>query len=61
MLTNEDTYLKLVLFKTALQAIIIREGLLESKSKEQIAKEAMKYAESAMSVWEQESYQKSVL
>lgn len=61
MITNEDLDLKLVLYRTALQAIISREGILAVKSKEQVAKEAMDYAEKAVKLWERKIYEKSVL
>lgn len=61
MTNNESLEMKLVLFKTALQAIITREGVLAVKSKEQVAKEAMEYAEKAIRIWERNLYEKSVL
>lgn len=61
MTTNKELDLKLVFFKTALQAIITREGVLAVKSKEQVAKEAMEYAENATKLWQIKVYEKSVL
>lgn len=61
-MTNiKELELKLVLFKTALQSIIVREGVLTISSKEQVAKEAMEYAERAYKEWKNKSYEQSVL
>lgn len=61
MTTDKELELKLVLFRTALQAIITREGVLAVATKEQVAKEAMEYAERAVKIWERKLYEKSVL
>lgn len=58
---SESLDVKLVLFRTALQAIIAREGVLATKSKEQVTREAMEYAEKAIKLWEHKFYEKSVL
>jgi hypothetical protein len=61
-MTNKDHLdVKLVLYTTALQAVIAREGLIAAKSKEQLAKEAMEYAERAIKEWELNNYENSVL
>lgn len=56
-----DIQLKLVLYKTALQAIIAREGILAVHSKEAVAKQAMEYAEKALKEWKNKLYEQSVL
>lgn len=53
--------LKLTLYKTALQAIITREGVLAVNSKDRVAKEAMEYAEKAYKEWKRKLYEQSVL
>lgn len=58
---SNDLQLKLVLYKTALQAIIAREGILSSSSKEKVAKEALDYAEKALKEWNNKLYEQGVL
>lgn len=61
-MTNKDYLdLKLVLYTTALQAIISREGVLATNSKEKVAKEALEYAEKAYKEWNNKLYEQSVL
>lgn len=61
MNTSKELDLKLVFFKTALQAIITREGVLAIHSKEAVAKEAIDYAEKAIKEWNKKLYEQSVL
>jgi hypothetical protein len=58
---DQNKQLRLHFFSVAMQAIIQREGVLCALKKEQIAKEALEYAEKAVEAWEQKMYEQTLL
>jgi hypothetical protein len=58
---DQNKELRLHFFSVAIQAIIQREGALCTLKKEQVAKEALDYAEKAIKAWEQKMYEQTLL